>query len=50
MADLVCTHCGNRDRTLMEPRILYLYTLWLCLVCSKEWREPAPKEVVRADA
>lgn len=36
---IVCPHCSNSDQTLMEPRIIFSYTMWLCLVCSKTWKE-----------
>ncbi len=45
-----CPHCDNSDPDMMEPRILFAYTMWLCLVCTKEWREIAQKESLRADA
>lgn len=39
MSEVACPHCSNQDKTLLEPRILWQKTLWLCLVCSKVFTE-----------
>jgi len=41
--EIVCPFCTNRDRTLLEPRLLFYKTLWLCIVCSKVFTEPKPE-------